>query len=115
MAKQDDWIRITLRLPGDLHERLVEAAASSSMNAEIVERLSDSFVRRISKNAAASLIEQIRNIVLGSNIHDLLDDDVGQALMDYTVKNGLTDEAAIMKLLRQALKANGYMTESEAH
>lgn len=35
--------------------------------------------------------------------------------MDYTVKNGLTDEAAIMKLLRQALKANGYMTESEAH
>lgn len=74
MAKQDDWIRITLRLPGDLHARLVEAAASSSMNAEIVERLSDSFVRRISKNAAASLVEQIRNIVLGSNCSTMMSD-----------------------------------------
>lgn len=43
MAKQDDWIRITLRLPGDLHLKLVEAAANSSMNAEIVSRLEATF------------------------------------------------------------------------
>ena len=39
MAKQDDWVRITLRVPADLHEQLNEAADAGSMNAEIIERL----------------------------------------------------------------------------
>lgn len=39
MAKQDDWSRITLRLPRDLHEVLVDRAGVKSLNAEIVERL----------------------------------------------------------------------------
>lgn len=42
MAKQDDYVRITLRLPPDLHEALLKHAASKSLNAEIVERLSKS-------------------------------------------------------------------------
>lgn len=45
MAKQDDWIRITLRLPSDLHSKLVDAASNSSMNAEIVARLDASFTQ----------------------------------------------------------------------
>lgn len=36
-------MRITLRIPGDLHAKLVDAAASSSMNAEIIGRLEASF------------------------------------------------------------------------
>lgn len=36
-------MRMTLRIPMDLHAKLVQAAANSSMNAEIVGRLSHSF------------------------------------------------------------------------
>ncbi|AZV00280.1 Arc family DNA-binding protein [Paracoccus kondratievae] len=45
MAKQDDWIRITLRLPRELHEKLTGALddTNRSMNAEIVSRLEQSF------------------------------------------------------------------------
>lgn len=41
MAKQDDWARITLRLPPDVYEQLMAAVANSpvSLNAEIVSRL----------------------------------------------------------------------------
>jgi len=41
MAKQDEWIRITLRIPGDLHSKLVSAADENnrSMNAEIIATL----------------------------------------------------------------------------
>lgn len=41
MANQDDYIRITLRIPKDLHGRLSELAeeTSKSMNAEIIGRL----------------------------------------------------------------------------
>ncbi len=40
MAKQDDYVRITLRLPPDLHEALVRKAGANSLNAEIVSLLS---------------------------------------------------------------------------
>lgn len=39
MAKQDDWVRITLRLPPELHAYLSEQAGAGSLNAEIVDRL----------------------------------------------------------------------------
>jgi hypothetical protein len=43
MATQDDWKRITLRIPSELHERIVEASRLSSVNAEIITRLERSF------------------------------------------------------------------------
>lgn len=39
----DDVVRITLRMPRDLHTRLVEMGKRPSLNAEIVARLEDSF------------------------------------------------------------------------
>ncbi|MGJ0506545.1 MAG: hypothetical protein ACR652_05285 [Methylocystis sp.] len=39
MAKQDDYVRITIRIPKDLHEALVYFAGPRSLNAEIVARL----------------------------------------------------------------------------
>lgn len=39
MAKQDDWLRITLRIPPDLHENLVGNLRGQSLNADIVARL----------------------------------------------------------------------------
>lgn len=43
MAKQDDWIRVTVRFPPELHERLNEARGARSFNAEVVSRLETSF------------------------------------------------------------------------
>lgn len=42
MAKQDEFIRITLRLPPALHARLTKIAGAKSLNAEIVSRLEES-------------------------------------------------------------------------
>jgi len=41
MAKQDDYVRITLRLPPGLHKDLVELAGPASLNAYIVLRLEE--------------------------------------------------------------------------
>lgn len=43
MAKQDDWIRITLRLPRDLHARITAAVGAASLNATIVTSLEERF------------------------------------------------------------------------
>ena len=43
MAKQDEWKRITLRIPPDLHERLTAAAESASLNAMIIEALEEKY------------------------------------------------------------------------
>lgn len=45
MAKQDDWVRLTVRMPPELYERLADTVARGplSMNAEIVDRLENSF------------------------------------------------------------------------
>ncbi|PZP07831.1 MAG: hypothetical protein DI607_13525, partial [Sphingomonas hengshuiensis] len=42
MAKQDDYVRITLRLPPDLHRQLTTLAGAASLNAYIVSLLSQS-------------------------------------------------------------------------
>ena len=43
MAKQDEWKRITLRIPPDLHERLTAAAESASLNAMIIDALEEKY------------------------------------------------------------------------
>jgi len=43
MAKQDDWTRITLRLPRDLHARITAAVGAASLNATIVTSLEERF------------------------------------------------------------------------
>lgn len=43
MAKQDDFVRYTIRVPADLYARIQEAAAVKSINAVIVEALEDRF------------------------------------------------------------------------
>ncbi|MFJ2456650.1 Arc family DNA-binding protein [Pseudomonas protegens] len=48
MAIQDEYIRITLRIPKELHSLLADSAeqTSKSMNAEILARLQESFSQR---------------------------------------------------------------------
>ena len=42
-SARDDWIRMTLRLPPDLHRDIAASAGALSMNAAIVQRLAQSF------------------------------------------------------------------------
>lgn len=42
MAKQDAFVRYTIRVPADLYADLQKAAGMKSLNAEIVARLKDS-------------------------------------------------------------------------
>lgn len=46
MAKQDDFVRYTIRVPAALYARLQESAGVKSVNAEIVARLEASFAPR---------------------------------------------------------------------
>lgn len=43
MAKQQDYVRYTIRLPAELYGRIQAAAGEKSVNAEIAERLARSF------------------------------------------------------------------------
>lgn len=47
MATQDNYIRTALRVPPELHKRIHEAAEAGNrtFNAEIIDRLQDSFER----------------------------------------------------------------------
>lgn len=45
MAKQDDYVRYTIRVPADLYERVRAAAGDKSVNAEIIARLEASFAK----------------------------------------------------------------------
>ncbi|MDD1789106.1 Arc family DNA-binding protein [Burkholderia gladioli] len=45
MAKQDDYTKTALRLPRDLHQKLMESASANghSLNTEMIHRLARSF------------------------------------------------------------------------
>jgi predicted HicB family RNase H-like nuclease len=47
MSRQSDYVKTALRLPRDLHRKLLAVAAENerSLNAELLERLAASFVR----------------------------------------------------------------------
>ena len=61
MATQDDYLKTALRLPRDLHARLLKAArdSSKSLNAEIVTRLEASFGRAEMEEIAADLAARL--------------------------------------------------------
>ncbi|WP_037470587.1 Arc family DNA-binding protein [Sinorhizobium fredii] len=49
MAKQDNFVRYTIRVPAEIYDRVLAAAESSgrSVNAEIVQRLEASLTQRL--------------------------------------------------------------------
>lgn len=81
MGKQDDWIRKTVRLPLELHEQLTRAAKSSSINAEIVSRLEDSFRVDERRGKSASIEDIIRAL-------QFLDDEDQKNIIDLIVTIG---------------------------
>jgi len=59
MAKQDDYVRYTIRVPASLYQRVQAAAGDRSVNAEIIARLECSFDASSDPQSAASLQARI--------------------------------------------------------
>lgn len=59
MAKQDDWKRITLRIPPELYDRIAESAGASSVNAAIIHRLNQSFHLSAPTKEISEYLDQI--------------------------------------------------------
>lgn len=81
MAKQDDWVRITLRLPPDLYERVTRVADMSSVNTEIIKALEKVFPPYPSDEELAETIEYLlkslnktRTPAIKKDLHDALKD-----------------------------------------
>jgi DNA-binding transcriptional regulator GbsR (MarR family) len=57
MSRQDDYVKTAIRLPRDLHRKLISDAAENerSLNAEMIERLSAS-------DASGSIAEQVAKL-----------------------------------------------------
>jgi hypothetical protein len=71
MAKQDDYTRITLRIPAALHAKLTDICdkTNRSMNAEIIDRLNDSLsdpIPRKSKQEVADAGIRIGTAIMGA-------------------------------------------------
>lgn len=126
MAKQDDYTRYTIRLPTPLYERVREAAGEKSVNAEIAERLMASFDRfgPFSAEGADAVARSLEaNIDASYDLVALLvyelraaggiltDDDreIAEAVKRFAADNGLSRGVAAQHLLRDALRAKGYL------
>ncbi|MEM8823169.1 MAG: hypothetical protein AAGF30_06125 [Pseudomonadota bacterium] len=68
MAKQDDWIRITLRLPQELHARISSSGGASSLNATIVQALEDQFPQAADERYHA-LLAELDELMASDNPH----------------------------------------------
>jgi hypothetical protein len=78
-----EYTRITLRIPTDLHEELIEAsnAKSCSMNAEIISRL------RVSGALKSELSENISG--LGEKTEYVTREEVRELMREVLIENGV--------------------------
>jgi predicted HicB family RNase H-like nuclease len=62
MSRQSDYVKTSLRVPRDLHKKLLAAASDSerSLNAELIERLVASFVRDSVEERLSALEKLVR-------------------------------------------------------
>ena len=108
MAKQDDWSRITLRLPSEIHTKLADSAGAKSLNAEIVDRLE----RSLSPNLFAEMMEFQLN-TLKAELEDA-QRQLRNRSMDDLVRNlQLGLPPALFERLEQSAATNGRTLEHE--
>lgn len=60
MAKQDDYVRYTIRIPAELYGRLKSHAGDKSVNAEIIERLEDTFAWETQKEIGEGIDRELK-------------------------------------------------------
>jgi len=108
MAKQDAYVRITLRLPAELHRSLVEAAGAQSLNAEIVERLEATVKVKFDENALSDLEKNtalIREEM--AETRALIREQLApsRALLQLVVDNNGQLDEDLVGIIREALKS----------
>lgn len=87
---RENWHRITLRLPPELHQRIVESAGKLSVNAAIVQRLEQSFEDNTAKlksydemrAAIMAEVEQRMEQRFEEWLEQIKDDELGQSQRD---------------------------------
>jgi hypothetical protein len=97
MAKQDEFVRVTIRIPPALHRKLAEAAQADSMNSQIITRLERSFdaerrfeiLSRMSKEA----LLQVAIGEIGRNLETL--DDIRRSLSLFEAAPSSSQERGI--------------------
>lgn len=98
MGKQDDWIRINFRIPGDLHASLKAVADknATSMNAEVVRLLRESLTGHVTVEVDAEnggAVLQAVIAVLSRRLAELGDTEFFQALEEELPENYLSSES----------------------
>lgn len=71
MAKQDDWVRLTIRIPKDLHERVIRGSVLSSVNTEIIRSIERQFPPEPSNEELADDIEYFLGALETTNMPDI--------------------------------------------
>jgi len=89
MRRREDWTRVTLRLPPDVHGRIAEAAAleNVSLNALILRTLEDTFPtnsvkrRRRSDSLIAALRDEYQGMFTADDRYRI-EAEVGKAFIE---------------------------------
>lgn len=111
MAKQDDYVRYTIRVPARLYAQIEDAAGEKSVNAEINARLQGSFEENFTD---AVLLDRIKELVLAKRITDLFGSEISDGISVYAQNHTDADDwkSAVEELLEKALIAEGIMAEN---
>lgn len=116
MAKQDDYVRYTIRVPADLYAQLQSAAGEKSVNAEIVARLERSFAEymTLSDHGLEQVLKQASAVT--TTLWEMMFFQREVELDGYIAdqaKQGriMTKPEAIAHILREYLKERGYVFE----
>lgn len=83
MAKQDDYVRYTIRVPANLYDRVQAAAEGGgrSVNAEVVQRLESSFETGLAVPAGEEWHSAVKESIK-EGVVELLRDPVTAKLME---------------------------------
>lgn len=104
MALQDDYMKTALRLPRELHEKLVSAASDSgaSLNAEMVSRLAKSF--ESNPQGQEMLAGHIRALQNLCGIQDAVLSRISALFTEAVslLETGAADKAAVERFVQEA-------------
>jgi len=103
MAKQDDYVRYTIRVPANLYAQIQAAAGEKSVNAEIVERLAESIARdRWLNDLSANGPEQDEEDAAVRRRYDISPNPSGQ----FVAPEGVSEEQLSRFIADELKKAN---------
>lgn len=116
---EDDEVRITLRLPASLRDRLTESAGqrSRSMNGEIVSRLESTFTDRVLDLNDQGIVSTLQGVfTLGDMLARMFffnrDVELDAFIAEQARQGNVMERTeAVEFILREYLSEHGYVVE----